>query len=156
MANMELLYKALDTAIWELGEGFKGMPDEDLWKRPAPQLLSVGELGAHVAYGLMQWLGRGHVDSPLFIESTRYYPYNVREPFEVKTSAADMYEEIKRVHATVIERIKALNVDSEDQSDSRTEFNWGQSVTYQIFHVGYHTGQIYSVRHLLGHEPADN
>jgi len=25
-----------------------------------------------------------------------------------------------------------------------------------VFHVAYHTGQAYSVRHLLGHETEDN
>ncbi len=33
---------------------------------------------------------------------------------------------------------------------------WGNLVQYQVFHVAYHTGQIYSVRHLLGHETEDN
>jgi hypothetical protein len=50
MANLELLIKALDTAHWELGEAFKGLSDEDVWKRPHPRLLSVGELASHIAF----------------------------------------------------------------------------------------------------------
>ena len=28
MANLDLLVKALDTAHWEMGEAFKGLPDD--------------------------------------------------------------------------------------------------------------------------------
>lgn len=156
MASMELLYKALDMAIWELGEAFTNMPDADLWKRAAPELLSVGELGAHIAYGETEWLGKELIESPLFVESTRYYFYNVKEPFTVEMTAAEMYEEIKRVHQAAMDILQGRNLDSEDPCETRTEFTWSQAMMYQIFHVGYHTGQIYSVRHLLGHETVDN
>ena len=71
--NMDLLVKALDTAIWEMGEAFKGLSGADVWRRAHPRLLSVGELAAHVAYGEARWFrGEGLVESPLVIEAAKW------------------------------------------------------------------------------------
>ena len=35
-------------------------------------------------------------------------------------------------------------------------FTYGEALEYAVFHIAYHTGQMYSVRHLLGDEPPDN
>ena len=42
MASLDLVLKALDTAMWEMGEAFKGLPDANVWRRAHPRLLSVG------------------------------------------------------------------------------------------------------------------
>ena len=50
MANLDLLVKAWDTAHWEFTQVFEGLADEDVWRRPDPRILSVGELAGHIAY----------------------------------------------------------------------------------------------------------
>lgn len=153
---MELLLKALDTAVWELGEAFTGMPDADLWTRPHPKLLSVGELAAHMAFGEAELFLGSNFSSPLMTETARYYTHQVDAPFSVPMSAAQVYDEVKRVH----EACRAYYVenphDSEELNPNRPGETWGWTLEYQAFHFAYHTGQIYSVRHMLGHETVDN
>lgn len=156
MEPLALLAKALDVAIWEMGEAFTGMPDNELWVRAHPNLLSVGELAAHVAYGeATHFLGDGF-SSPLIQTVARYYSSNIVEPYSLPMSASEVYQEVKRIH----EACKAswiANPKSPDELNPHREgHTWGWTLEYQVFHVAYHTGQIYSVRHLLGHETVDN
>lgn len=98
MANMDLLIKALDSAIWEMSEAFKGLPDEDVWKRPHPRLLSVGEIAAHVAHWeAISFLGEGF-ETPLSVVQAKYYTSNVQEPFELSMGAEAVFAEVKRIH----------------------------------------------------------
>lgn len=153
---MDTLLTALDTAIWELGEAFTDMPDADLWTRPHPKLLSVGELGGHIGYGLNKWMALGEIESPLNEDELRYYPYTLEQPTQVALTSDEMYAEIKRVHELCKAAFAERNPSADDKHPVREEFTWGAALEYQVFHVAYHTGQIYSVRHLLGHETVDN
>lgn len=156
MANLDLLIKALDTAHWEMSEGFKGLADGELWRRPDSRLLSVGELAAHVAYWEAQsFLGDG-VESALAVAAGRYYTTNQREPFALQLGAAEALQEVQRIHDLCKASFQANPHDSDEPNPFREGWTWGQTVEYQAFHVAYHTGQIYSVRHLLGHETVDN
>jgi len=156
MASMELLVKGLDTAIWEMGEAFKGLPDEDVWKRPDPRLLSVGEIAAHVAYWEAQsFFGEGF-ESPFAASAARYYTTSAPEPFELSIGAEAVYAEVKRIHEAAKASFLANPHDSEEPNPYRGNWTWGSTLEYQAFHIAYHTGQMYSVRHLLGHETVDN
>jgi len=42
--------KPLGQGYYEAKFAFEGFADENVWKRPAPGLLSVGELARHIAY----------------------------------------------------------------------------------------------------------
>lgn len=156
MANLDLLVKALDSAMWELSEAFKGLPDADVWRRPDPRLLSVGELAGHIAYGEAQsFLGEGF-DSPLAGPGFSYYAANVADPVSLSMGAEEVLAEVRRVHEACKAAILAEPRDTEEPSPFREGWTWGYVLEYQGFHVAYHTGQIYSVRHLLGHETVDN
>lgn len=156
MANLDLLLKALDTAVWEMGEGFKGLPDADVWKRPSPPLLSVGELAAHVAYWeAKSFLGDGF-ESPLATAAAQYYTSNVESPLGLSLGAEEVYAEVRRIHDACKASFAANPHGSEDPNPNRGDWTWGFTIEYQVFHVSYHAGQIYSVRHLLGHETVDN
>lgn len=156
MDGTELLIKALDSAIWELSEAFDGMPDEDVWKRPAARLLSVGELAAHIAYGEVVSILADGLESPFTVPAVRYYPYSVEEPLVLPMSAAEVYAEVKRVHEACKADLLAHPRPLDETNPIRTDWTWGYTLQYQAFHIAYHTGQIYSVRHLLGHQTADN
>lgn len=148
--------KLLDMGIWEMGEGFKNLPDADVWKRPSPQLLSVGEIAAHVAYWEVQSFFGENFDSVLASDLARYYTTSIDTPFELQMTAEEVYNEVKRVHEACKAALEACPHEPDEINSHREGWTWGFTVQYQAFHIAYHTGQIYSVRHLLGHETQDN
>lgn len=156
MTKLDLLYAALDTGFWELGEGFKGLPDEDVWKRPHPKLLSIGELASHIAYWEDAGATGGTSASPFLEQCARYYTSAIETPLVLEFGAEALHREVMRVHETVKAALLAANPDGEDKNPHREGWTWHQTVEYMVFHVAYHTGQLYSVRHLLGHETVDN
>ncbi|AIE87345.1 DinB family protein [Fimbriimonas ginsengisoli] len=156
MAKLDLLIAALDTGHWELGEGFKGLPDEDVWKRPHPRLLSIGELATHIAYWEDFGLTGGTSGSPFLEQYAKYYTSSVDSPLVLDIGAEALYQEVERIHQVVKASLAAVQPDGEDKNPHREGWSWHQAIEYAVFHVAYHTGQIYSVRHLLGHETVDN
>jgi uncharacterized damage-inducible protein DinB len=151
----EEAFKPLDAAIWEMGEGFGGLADSDVWVRAHPHLLSVGELAAHVAFWEVHSI-LGSFDSPLATEGASYYPDSVAAPWNLEMGAEDLYAEVQRVHAACRAHILEARPDLEAVNPLRSNWTWGGTLEYTAFHIAYHTGQIYSVRHLLGHETPDN
>ncbi len=156
MTDMELLWQSLDQAIWEMGEAFKDLPDEDVWTRADERLLSVGELAAHVGFGESDSFMDEDFDSPFVLDSASYYTTTVEEPFELPMTAEEVYAEIQRIHEACKEAFLANPASFDEPNPHREGWTWGYTLQYQAFHIAYHTGQIYSVRHLLGHETTDN
>jgi hypothetical protein len=61
------------------------------------------------------------------------------------------------VHEAAVAHFKALNPGLESCAPGwPPNYNYGEFLKYAVFHVSYHVGQIYSVRHLLGEETPDN
>lgn len=163
---MDVLAKAWDNAHWEFSLVFEGLGDADVWKRADPRLLSVGELAGHVAFweavGFLPAAAGGEVDvtkiaikSPLIDRGFRYYTSSAAEPVELDLSAADVLNDLKRVH----EEAKAEFFKDSPASGDPTpgsKMTYGQVLEYRVFHVAYHCGQAYTVRHLLGHTTTDN
>jgi uncharacterized damage-inducible protein DinB len=172
MATLSPLIEAWDEAYREFAIAMGGLSDEDLWKRPHPRLLSVGELAGHIAYGQAIWVfGDGSnrpnpeqlpIRSPLIDHAYRYYTSMVEHasPQTPNTqhptpplNATQVLEEVLRIHEAAKAAVAGKGLEDPCPSHWRT---WGNLVQYQVFHVAYHTGQVYSVRHLLGHETEDN
>lgn len=147
--------KPLDSAIWEMSEVFDGLKDEDVWVRAHPRLLSIGELAAHVAYGEAKSFF-DEFASPLISDGIRYYPVTVDSSVILDMDATALFEEVKRVHEACKERFLAERPDLDSKSPYREEWTWSYVLEYMAFHIAYHTGQMYSVRHLMGHETNDN
>lgn len=162
MSSFEQLFQAWDEAHRELAIALDNFPEDDLWKRPHPRLLSVGELAGHLAYAQAAWaFGDGSYDadtttfpiqSPLIDRGFHYYSNQVDHPLVKPMTSGQIREELKRIHEATKEAIAKKDVD-DPHPYWRT---WGNMVQYEVFHVAYHTGQAYSVRHLLGHETEDN
>ncbi|HVT11645.1 MAG TPA: DinB family protein [Fimbriimonadaceae bacterium] len=163
MSTLAPLIEAWDEAHREFAIALEGLSDEDLWKRPHPRLLSVGELAGHVAYWQGVWVTGGGNDHPdldrlpikslLLNDGFRYYTSQVGHPFSVELGTAEILAEVMRVH----EAAKAVVAGFAKEDPYPGQWGtWGNLVQYQAFHVAYHTGQAYSVRHLLGHETEDN
>lgn len=156
MTEMDRLMAALDAAHWEMGEAFKGLPDSEVWKRPDPRLLSVGELAAHVAHWeANSFLAHG-TESLLASPPAGYYVSSVDQPFELPLGASEVLEELRKVHEACNAAWIAEPKGADEVNSLRGDWTWAYTLQYQAFHVAYHTGQMYSVRHLLGHETVDN
>ncbi|CAN5593856.1 hypothetical protein BH11ARM2_BH11ARM2_04890 [soil metagenome] len=165
---MEAYYSMLELAFFELGEAFKGLADENVWKRPAGPLLSVGELAGHIAYWeAVRFAGEGgspwpdpakcRVKSPLIDARFAYYTHTVEaSPAALALSADQVHAELLRVHQESLANLKALNPNPESEPPGLPGWTYRESLKYTVFHVSYHTGQIYSVRHLLGEQTPDN
>ena len=167
---LEAYLKTLELGWFEVSEAFKGLADENVWKRPALGLLSVGELAGHVAHWEAVRLAGDGMQNPdleqskvksILIDSRfRYYPTTISTPpseEHLTMTAEQVYKEIVRVHQESVAHFTALNPDLESAPPG-VEGHWtyGEFLKYLIFHVSYHTGQMYSVRHLLGEETPDN
>jgi hypothetical protein len=168
---VEAYLTVLELAYFEVQEAFKGLADENVWKRPTARLLSVGELAGHVAYWeAMRLAGDGggpesdvakcRVSSPLIDRRFQYYPLTLENPpseQHLAMTAEQVCRELVRVHEEAVAHFKALNPDPDTRIPGcPTGFTYGQYLEYAVFHISYHTGQMYSARHLLGEETPDN
>lgn len=163
----ETTLKLLEDGYFEVQFAFEGLTDEKVWTRPHPKLLSIGELAGHIAYGEATRLaGEGEdlskcrIQSPLIDARFWYYPTSLdatlgEEQFSM--TAQQVYEELIRIHQECIVQFKALNPAPDTPIPGcRSGFTYGTYLDYAVFHIAYHTGQMYSVRHLLGDETNDN
>ena len=167
---LEEYLKTLDLGWFEVSEAFKGLADENVWKRPAPVLLSIGDLAGHIAHweavrlagdGLQHPdLEQSKVKSPLIDERFRYYPTTIATPpseEHLTMTAEQVHKEMVRVHQESVAHFRALNPDLESAPPGiEGHWTYGEFLRYLTFHVSYHTGQMYSARHLLGEETPDN
>ncbi len=165
MASLIAVVDAWDMGHWEFGEALDGLADADLWRRPAPGLWSIGELMGHMAYWeATRFTGpvvEGDPRGALVDARFRYYDPSVPEPVVLPIGVAEAAAQLGAVHAAAAKVVREADPDSEDKPgegivgmwDGAT---WGDLVKYMAFHVGYHTGQAYSARHLMGHATKDN
>lgn len=156
MYDRDLLIRALDLAVWEMGEAFQGLEDRDVWKRPDPRLLSVGELATHASYWEAKSFFEEVPESPLTANYSRYYTTSVDNPIESGLGAVAVLDEIKNIHDMCKNKFLSELPDLASNNPHREGWKWGFTLQYQAFHFAYHTGQMYSVRHLLGHTTVDN
>ena len=170
MNEVEAYLRVLDLGYFEVKEAFAGLADENVWTRPAEGLLSIGELAGHVAYweatrlagdggeeSLMQPdLEKCQVSSPLIDPRFGYHTNTMETPpseQHLAMTADQVCREFIRVHEAAAAYFKAQNYDLDSFPPG---WNDGQLLRYLVFHVSYHTGQIYSARHLLGEKTPDN
>lgn len=164
---LELYLKQLDGCYFELSEAFKGLKDENVWKRPAPGLLSVGEIAGHIAYWeAVRMAGEGEdpskckIESPLIDSRFSYYSSNLEMPPSddlLALTAKQVQNELERTHREAVSHFRELNPDLSTAPHHYPEsFSYRSMLEYRIFHISYHIGQIYSARHLLGEETVDN
>ncbi len=160
MAKLDLLIGVWDEGHREFEISLEGIGDEDLWVRPHPSLLSVGELAGHVTYYESRMttghLPDGQIAGPLVDKAFSYYTEGVGHPVNIAITAAELVAEVKRVHAEARAAVLSCDPDAEEPIPGRDGATWGGYLQYLGFHVAYHAGQVYSVRHLLGHRTEDN
>jgi hypothetical protein len=164
---LDTYLEALSLCYFEVTEAFKGLDDGHVWIRPAPGLLSVGELAGHIAYweairfagdGASRDLSTCKVSSPLLDQRFAYYPTTLATPpseEHLAMTADQVCKELLRVHQEAMAHLKAHNPDLESKAP-HWHSSYADLLRYVAFHIAYHTGQMYSVRHLLGEQTPDN
>lgn len=169
----EAYFTMLDMCYYELKFAFDGLADEHVWARPAEGLLSVGELAGHVAlWEAVKFAGEGkggkmepdmekcRVRSPLVDPRFRYYTEILAtKPSEeqLAMTAEQVLGDLLRVHEEAMAHFRASNVAEDTPAAGWPAwFTYGEFLKYAVFHVAYHTGQIYTARHLLGEHTPDN
>lgn len=170
MAKMDRFLEAWDEFHWEFSLALEDLSDDNLWRRARPELLSIGELCGHVVYGEVTWLVAGAyepdftalpIKSPFLDRRFGYFPNTIQMPVQIEMNVEEVLSEMNRVHREVKHMILEIDPDFDDLMPGKTELSegfsrWGQTLQYQMFHVAYHAGQAFSVRHLLGDTPVDN
>ena len=164
---LDTYLELLDLDFFELTEAFSGLADQHVWQRPVPELLSVGELAGHIAFWeATRFAGEGadlakcRIKSPLLDPPFRYYTTTLESSptdAQLALSAEAVGAELQRIHRETAEYLRDLNPDLDTNPPGWSEhWTYRESLKYTIFHVAYHTGQMYSVRHLLGEVTPDN
>lgn len=168
---LDTCLKLLDLGYFEAKIAFDGLADANVWKRPASGLVSIGEIAGHVAYWqAVKFAGDGkqaetdddkrRVHSLLIDWRFRYLPTTLQNPpsqEHLSMGAVEVRSELLRVHKESMEQFKNANIDLETSpAGYAPNFKYGALLQYAVFHVAYHTGQIYTARHLLGEETPDN
>lgn len=168
---VEAYLELLEEGYYEVKFAFEGLADANVWKRPAAGILSVGELAGHIAYWeAVRLAGEGgdpepdlakcRVSSLLIDRRFSYYPTTLELPpseQHLAMTAEQVCSELLRVHAESVAYFKALNPDVNSCSPGWSpNWNYGAFLRYLTFHIAYHTGQMYTVRHLLGETTPDN
>ena len=171
---IETYLNVLELGYYELKFAFEGLADEHAWKRPAEGLLSVGEIAGHIAYweaarlaGDAGWgsdgepdLTKCRVSSPLIDRRFAYLPITLANPPSAEQSAltADQVcSELLRVHEEAVAHFKVRNPNLESRvPGAPAHYDYDEFLKYAVFHVSYHTGQMFSARHLLGETTPDN
>jgi uncharacterized damage-inducible protein DinB len=177
---LEVYLKLLNQGYFEVKFAFERLADENVWKRPAEGVLSIGELAGHIAYwqavrlageggeeaedangiSMQPDLSKCHVTSPLIDHQFGYYTTTItKSPSQqhLAMTAEQVCNELVRVHEESVAYFKGLNPDLTSSAQGwPVGWTYGGFLEYLIFHIGYHTGQMYTVRHLLGDQTPDN
>ena len=155
----------------EVKPAFEGLADEHVWQRPASGVLSIGELAGHIAYWeVARFVADDNEDSPTMARYSeasplvdrrfRYYSTNIETlPSEAQRAmtADQVCKELLRVHEEAIADFTARNPDLASTPPGLPAHHiYEFFVKYMVFHVSYHIGQIYSVRHFFGEQTPDN
>lgn len=161
MQFLESQSAAWDSAHWEFSLVFEDLSDADLWRRADPKLLSVGEIVCHMVYWQSMYVSKlnppAKVESPLAREEASYYLTSVDRPLTLDLSVEEVAKELDRVQKAVKRGLLQVDLPRDApmpiEGPGRT---MGEFADYMVFHVAYHTGQAFSVRHLMGHKTNDN
>lgn len=167
--EVKTLIDAWHWMYFEVDLMFEGLRPENLHRRPHPSLLSVSEHCAHLVRSEASIINRylfgqpeeEWADSVMRKRLFGWPPTMLESPVdsELRQMAVnDVKQALLSEHARA--RDLALTLDL--PADHVFQDDWvrcttvGDRLRIAAYHVGYHMGQIYTVRHLLGEETPEN
>lgn len=165
MSKSKALIAVLDHNYSEIGDAFDGIDAAHLHKRPtADGTLAISEIAAHIsyceAYAIHKvLLGKSRrewgLESPFFHSRNSYPPQMLEHPIHPKLvdySAPDVLGEVKRIHQHCMDRLATFDKSADLELEGA--WGWGNTIgshlSYLVYHVAYHVGQIYLTRHFFG------
>lgn len=146
-----------------------GVKAENLHRRPAPNLLSISEHLAHVVRSeasiVCRYLARQEdsewantvLTKPIF----GWPPTMLEAPVDAGLAAMGL-EELTSEYLNHHDKCYKLALSLDLSADYEFQDGWDRVISVRdrlriaAYHVGYHAGQIYTVRHLLGEETPEN
>ena len=163
------LIEAWHWMYFETDLVFGGLSESNIHKRPGPGLLAVSEHAVHVARSEASIIDRFLFGRPqeewadcLFRKKEFGWPPTMLEspvdPELVKMSVREVEAEYLKQHNRCYELAKTLKL----PADHTFTDDWDRCVNVRdrlriaAYHVGYHAGQIYSARHMLGEDTPEN
>lgn len=164
-----MLVEAWHWMYFETDLVLGGIHPDHLHQRPAANLVSISEHLAHVARSeasiiFRYLLGQEPKDwpeSPLFHERYGWPPTMLECEINAELAAFslnDLAEEYARCHDLCYQAARQITAPADhsfsDAWDRVTTV--GDRLRIAAYHVAYHHGQIYTVRHLLGEETPEN
>ncbi len=168
-AEVRHLVEAWHWMYFETDLAFGGLSPQNLHRRPGPGLLAISEHVAHVVRSEASIINRG-----LFGQSPRQWedcllrqpefgwpPTMLEGPINPeleRMSVDEVMDAYLRQHSRCYELAQTCHL----SPDHVFKDHWERCTTVRdrlriaAYHVAYHTGQIYSARHLLGEETPEN
>lgn len=146
-----------------------GVHAEHLHRRPAPNLISISEHLAHVARSEASIVCRylaGQADHEWHTSVLRkpifgWPPTMLESDVDVELASMDL-DALKGEYLRLHEECYALALTLDLSADCEFQDGWDRVTSVRdrlriaAYHVGYHAGQIYTVRHLFGEETPEN
>lgn len=168
-SEVHTLIEAWHWMYFETDLVLGGVKAENLHRRPAPNLISISEHLGHVARSEASIICRylaGQQDhewqtttltKPIF----GWPPTMLESPVDPDLAAMGL-EELNAEYLNHHEMCYRLALTLNLSPDHEFQDGWDRVTTVRdrlriaAYHVGYHAGQIYTVRHLLGEETPEN
>lgn len=149
---------------------FDGLSREHLHARPGPGAISIGEMCAHLLRSEASIVLRYLFGEPAELWEDHFMlraPYGwppdiLLAPVDSRLAAMEV-DEVRRMVLDRHERLYQRAFSLALPLDHRFQDDWsGPAPTVEVrlrfaaYHVGYHAGQMYQNRHLLGDSTPDN
>ncbi|MBI1731044.1 DinB family protein [Candidatus Acetothermia bacterium] len=169
MSEVKAIIEMLDHNYIDTRNAFRGLEEKYLHVRPIPRTLAISEIAAHIAYceaqavfGRLFGLPRKSwsVTSPFFYSKYSYPPNMYTTPIRqelLEMGVAEVRDELFRIHQLVMAKLH----DFEGTPEERLKGAWGRGknvrnhLSYLVFHVAYHTGQLFLTRQFLREKGRD-
>lgn len=164
MSETQAILRVWEFNYLDVPKAFRGVKEEHLHIRPAPNTIAISEIAAHIADCEANAILRILLKKPkrqwgiqsVFFDTHNWYPPAIlaqpTRPELLAMNVSQVVKELHRVHTFVREAVK----DYDMPADMKLGKAWGGEPTirshlsYVGYHVAYHVEQIYLTRHLLG------
>lgn len=167
--EVRTLVEAWHWMYFETDLLFEGLNPENLHRRPAPNLLAVSEHVAHVVRSEASIIARFLLGQPESEWSKRqlckklfgWPPTMLESPIDAELatmSVSDVFAAYVEQHEKNYQLVSTLELTAAHMFED----DWDRCKTVRdrlriaAYHVGYHSGQIYTTRHLLGEDTPEN
>ncbi|MBI5723174.1 MAG: DUF664 domain-containing protein [Planctomycetes bacterium] len=141
-ASLLSVVSNLDQSRTYVYKGVDGLSYDNLWKRPAEKIYSIGNILMHLRGTEHQWIGNriGHL--PLLRD--RESEFNTRQG----KNTADLVADLRQVHAQTQDVIAKLTSADLNRCDYGGKYTVEFIIHYITQHFAYHAGQIPILRAL--------